>query len=111
MFSLFSLSTPSGDTSGPQAIDLQLLPDEEILRVWDQSQTLISILEEKNIPIHMTAYYIKAVEQELQHRSQLRPQVFFSAYAQQEENGKDGVASSKKPTSFANTILATNILI
>lgn len=111
MFSLFSLSTSLSDSSGPRAIDLQLLSDEEVLKVWYQSQMIMNMLEEKEIPSSMTAYYTQMVEQELQNRSQLQPSVFFKSACEQEMNDTGNIVSQQDSSSFTSTILATNILI
>ena len=102
MFSFFSLSTPRGNSSGPNAIDLQLLSDEEVLKIWQQSQTIAAMLEEKDMPSHIAQHYTQAIEQELQFRSQLQPNIFFNATCEQE---------IKEAQIAPNNTLATNIII
>ena len=111
MFSLFSLSTPHGASSGPRAIDLQLLSDEEVLKVWQQSQMLINMLGEKDVPPHMTTYYTQLIEQELQRRSQTKPNVFYNITCKLDENGTDALTASNKSKTLANNVLTTNILV
>ena len=112
MFALFSSSNSLDSSSGPRAIDLQLLPDAEVLKVWDQSQMMLSMLEEKDIPTHMLSYYTQAIEKELQNRSQIKPNVFFETVRKLHDDEHEArLVSSKKHISFANTILTTNILV
>ena len=111
MFSLFSLSNNNEGSSGPRAIDLQLLATDEVLKIWDQSQSIISALEEKGLPVHMSMHYSRIIEQELQNRAQLTPNIFFQANydSKNEENEND--ASAKKSGTSAPTVLAMSVLI
>lgn len=111
MFSLFSLSTSHSTSSGPRAIDLQLLSDEEILKVWHQSQVITNILEEKNNSTHMALFYTQLIEQELQNRSQMKPSVFFNSVCKKEMDNTEHPTSPKNQTSFTSDMLATNILL
>lgn len=111
MFSLFSLSAPQNASSGPRAIDLQLLSDEEILKVWHQSQIIVNMLEEQDNSTHMALFYSQLIEQELQNRSQIKPSVFFNSARKQEINNAERATAPKNPSSFTSNMLATNILI
>lgn len=69
MFSIFSFS----DTANlpAQALDLQLLSDDELLSVWEQTQFAELVLAEKGIPPKNVNSYAKQVEAEIQQRAML----------------------------------------
>ncbi len=86
MFSLFSVS--NNKASGPKPIDLQLISDAELLKIWDQTQSLIGSMEEKDISSHLTHYYSFIIETELQNRAQLKPTAFFQLLKNDEQDLK-----------------------
>lgn len=105
MFSLFSMPTQSAK-SGPRPIEIQLLADEEILKIWDQAQNVLNNLEEQGMPSAMSYAYSYTIECELQRRAQLRPSLLF------ELTNTDGKKETKSihKTPIAQTILATSIM-
>ena len=112
MFALFSSPNPNGGSSGPRPIDLQLLPDEDILNIWDQSQLILTMLEAKDVPTQMTKQYTLAVEKELQNRSQRKPNIFFrNTVEQQSENIENNFTLSKKSSALINSIFTTSIIV
>lgn len=67
MFSIFSFSDNVSFTA--QSLDLQLLSDDELLSVWEQTQFAELILSEKGIPPKNVNTYTKLVEAEIQNRA------------------------------------------
>ncbi len=106
MFSLFSTSGSQGNTSGPKAIDIQLLSDAEVLKVWDQTQNLLQSQEENNLPTQLTSYYAYVIETELQLRSQQNPSIFFNILNDCVEETVHDIKCS-----FPKQVLSTNIVI
>lgn len=69
MFSIFSFSDSANLPA--QSLDLQLLSDDELLSIWEQTQFAELVLAEKGIPPRNVNSYAKQVETEIQSRAML----------------------------------------
>lgn len=98
MFSIFSFS----DTSSlpPQALDLQLLSDDELLSVWEQTQFAELVLAEKGIPPKNVNSYAKQVETEIQQRAMLDSKALMLNAMQNKEPFKDFADNSQDGFDF-----------
>lgn len=98
MFSIFSFS----DTSNlpPQALDLQLLSDDELLSVWEQTQFAELVLAEKGIPPKNVNSYAKQVETEIQQRAMLDSKALMLNAMQNKEPFKDFADNSQDGFDF-----------
>lgn len=67
MFSIFSFSD-NADLPA-QNLDLQLLSDDELLSIWEQTQFAELVLADKGIPPRNVNTYAKLVETEIQSRA------------------------------------------
>lgn len=67
MFSIFSFSESPSLT--PQTLDLQLLSDDELLSIWEQTQLAEIMLVDKGIPPKNINTYTRSVEAEIQARA------------------------------------------
>lgn len=105
MFSLFSMPTYT-EKSGPRPIEIQLLSDEEVLKIWDQAQNVLANLEEQGMPLALSIAYSYTIESELQYRAQLNPSLLFEI-TQRAQNQK---TDTLHKTPFGQTILATSIM-
>lgn len=87
MFSIFSFS----DTTNlpAQALDLQLLSDDELLSVWEQTQFAELVLAEKGIPPKNVNNYAKQVETEIQQRAMQDSKALMLNAMQNKEPYKD----------------------
>ncbi len=69
MFSIFSFTDSTNLPA--QSIDLQLLSDDELLSIWEQTQFAEIMLAERGIPPRNVNNYTKLVETEIQSRAML----------------------------------------
>lgn len=83
MFSIFSFS----DTANlpAQSLDLQLLSDDELLSIWEQTQFAELVRAEKGIPPRNVNSYAKLVETEIQSRAMLDSKTLMCSAMQNKE--------------------------
>lgn len=105
MFSLFSMPTYA-EKSGPRPIEIQLLSDEEVLKICDQAQNVLANLEEQGMPLALSTAYSYTIECELQYRAQLNPSLLYELTQKKQINATDKLHK----TPFGQTILATSIM-
>lgn len=79
MGSLFSTSD-TGETSS--LADIQLLADEELLALWEQTQIAASTIEAQGGNAYMARLYDRAIVLEMRRRQAIRPsgQLFGAEY-------------------------------
>lgn len=87
MFSIFSFSDNAGMPA--QALDLQLLSDDELLSVWEQTQFAELVLADKGIPPKNVNNYAKLVEAEIQQRAMLDSKALMQNAMQNREPFKN----------------------
>ena len=75
MSPVFSAMTPfSREQRPPQHMELQLLPDSELVDIWEQTQRAAWALEEKGWDIGPALHYSGVVVWEMQRRLSRLPQ-------------------------------------
>jgi len=74
MSPLFSAIFPHfGDDRHPQHIDLQLLPDDALLDIWEQAQRTVWMLNERGWDSARAIHYCEILLWEMQRRQVRRP--------------------------------------
>lgn len=87
MFSIFSFSDNANLPA--QSLDLQLLSDDELLSIWEQTQFAELVLAEKGIPPRNVNSYAKLVETEIQSRAMLDSKTLMRNAMQNKEPFKN----------------------
>ena len=72
-----------------QSLDLQLLSDDELLSIWEQTQFAELVLAEKGIPPRNVNSYAKLVETEIQSRAMLDSKTLMRNAIQNKEPYKN----------------------
>lgn len=81
MSPVFSASDPlfPSPERPPQPMDLQLLPTEELMSLWEQTQRASWVMEDRGMDAGGPQYYAGLVVWELQRRLSLHPGIRFLA--------------------------------